>query len=180
MPTELLFADASSNETLLASTAVASSFEVTQNNKSITPQTVIFYPEENSVRLMFSSDVASVNMPYSITENGLLTTDGGTASVSEKTGYLSNFNDSDAYAFSVISLCVCDAYGKSVSLAKADGAYTVKLVYANPENTEKTVTVKNGNGVLCTFRAEANTHKTLTKSLSFDKGEEFSLSFNVN
>ena len=141
---------------------------------------VIFYPEENMVRLLFSSEEATLKDEYSIKTSGLYSTDGNIATITDNTGYLANIEDSLAYEFFVTSLSVCDALGKSVGFAKESGNYTVKIVYTNPENTEKTVTVKNGENDLCTFSVEANSNKTLTKTVYVVEGEIFNLSWQID
>ena len=126
---------------------------------------------------MFSSDTASLEERYEIKSNGLYTTDGATLDISAR-GYLANITDAPAEEFSVMSLSVTDAAGKSMGYAKYKGYYTVKLMYTNPgAATTKSVTIKNNDKVLCTFEinAQAGEVRTLTKQVLIDAGEIFDL-----
>lgn len=173
MPTKQIFAEISSDDMLLASTAVASNFEVTQTEKSIIPETVIFYPEENKVRLMFSPETASLEEQYVIKSKGLYTIDGDALDINENR-YLANFTETPAEEFSVMSLSITDASGKNIGYAEYAGNYTVKLMYTNPGGAiTKSVTIKNNDNVLCTFliNAQAGEVRTLTQSVSINAGE---------
>lgn len=122
---------------------------------------------------MFSSESASLEEKYLIKSNELYTTDGTPLDISENT-YLANFTDTPAEEFSVMSLSVTDASGKSISYTKSENYYTVKLMYTNPGGaTTKSVTVKNNDNVLCTFEINAGADEVSTlKQPVWIKAEE--------
>ena len=144
---------------------------------AIAPKDVIFYPEENTVRLIFSSETASLEEQYSIKPKGICTIDGNAIDMSENK-YLANYIDAPAGEFSVMSLSVTDASGRSIGFANKAGYYTVKLMYTNPGGAaSKKVTVKNNDEVLCDFdiTARAGEVRTLTRSVFINKGTMLSL-----
>lgn len=122
---------------------------------------------------MFSSETASLEEKYSIKSNGLYTTDGAALDVNVNR-YLANFTETPAEEFSVMSLSVTDTQGRSIAYTKYTGYYTVRLMFTNPgKATTKSVTIKNNDNVLCTFRinAEAGEVRTLTQSVLINAGE---------
>lgn len=122
---------------------------------------------------MFSSETASLEEKYLIKSNGLYTIDGAAFDINEDK-YLANFTDTPAEEFSVMSLSVTDASGKSIAYTKYPGYYTVRLMYTNPgKATTKSVTIKNSDNVLCNFdiNAGAGEVRTLTQSVLINAGE---------